>query len=169
MHYPGTYLAGGYNRLRTDIGIRVVENEDLVNLPNWLCLELRIADGEWLDERRVRVLSWRQELDLSRGLLVRCMTFEDGSGRRSTLRERRLVSMADMHLGAVELVLTAENWSGNATVRSAIDGRVVNAGAKLYEKFDARHLERRAAHRGARGPVVEVVHAALQLPAVLGR
>lgn len=30
-HYPGTYLAGGYNRMRTDIAGRVVENEDLVN------------------------------------------------------------------------------------------------------------------------------------------
>ena len=38
VHYPGTYLAGGYNRLRTDIGGRTVENEDLVNLPNWLAL-----------------------------------------------------------------------------------------------------------------------------------
>jgi trehalose/maltose hydrolase-like predicted phosphorylase len=141
VHYPGTYLAGGYDRLRTDIGIGVVENEDLVNLPNWLCLDLRIADDEWLDECRVRVLSWRQELDLSRGLLVRCISFEDGCGRRTTLRERRLVSMADMHLGAVELVLTAENWSGKATIRSAIDGRVVNRGAKLYERFAARHLE----------------------------
>ncbi|MBE0619314.1 MAG: beta-phosphoglucomutase family hydrolase, partial [Burkholderiales bacterium] len=34
IHYPGTYLAGGYNRLRTDIAGRLVENEDLVNCPN---------------------------------------------------------------------------------------------------------------------------------------
>ena len=49
IHYPGTYLAGGYNRLRTDIAGRVVENEDLVNLPNWLALEFRIADEDWFD------------------------------------------------------------------------------------------------------------------------
>ena len=49
--------------------------------------------------------------------------------------------MADMHLGALELSLTAENWSGAVTVRSAIDGRVVNAGAKLYHKFNGKHLE----------------------------
>ncbi|MDN5368456.1 MAG: hypothetical protein PWP05_1171, partial [Thermovirga sp.] len=28
VHYPGTYLAGGYNRLKTEIAGRVVENED---------------------------------------------------------------------------------------------------------------------------------------------
>ena len=49
--------------------------------------------------------------------------------------------MADMHVGAIELILIAENWSGKMTVRSAIDGRIANNGAKLYETFDARHLE----------------------------
>ena len=141
IHYPGTYLACGYNRLRTDIAGRVVENEDLVNFPNWLALEFRIADEDWFDARTVKILSYRQELDLRRGMLFRTISFEDGQGRRTTLKERRLVSMSDMHLGALELALTAENWSASVTVRSAIDGRVVNAGAKLYRKFNNKHLE----------------------------
>lgn len=141
IHYPGTYLAGGYNRLRTDIAGRVVENEDLVNFPNWLALQLRIDGEEWFDARSVTLLSYRQELDLRRGMLLRCISFEDDQGRRSTLKERRLVSMADMHLGALELSLTADNWSAGVTVRSAIDGRIVNAGAKLYRTFNNKHLK----------------------------
>lgn len=140
VHYPGTYLAGGYNRLQTDVAGRVVENEDLVNLPNWLALQFRIADEDWFDARTVTILAYRQELDLRRGMLLRSVRFEDGAGRRSTLEERRLVSMADMHLSALELALTAENWSAAVTIRSAIDGRVVNAGAKLYRPFNNRHL-----------------------------
>jgi len=140
-HYPGTYLAGGYNRLQTNIAGRVVENEDLVNFPNWLALSFRIADEGWFDIMTVTLLSYRQELDLRRGMLLRTIHFEDRQGRRSRLQEQRLVSMADMHLGALELVLTAENWSGAVTVRSAIDGRVVNAGAKLYHEFNGKHLE----------------------------
>ncbi|WP_323133112.1 beta-phosphoglucomutase family hydrolase [Aurantimonas coralicida] len=140
-HYPGTYLAGGYNRLRTNIAGRVIENEDLVNLPNWLALEFRIANQDWFDARSVTLLSYRQELDLRQGMLLRTLRFEDEHGRRSQLRERRLVSMSDMHLGALELALTAENWSASVTVRSAIDGRIVNAGAKLYRKFNSKHLE----------------------------
>ncbi|MPZ43132.1 MAG: beta-phosphoglucomutase family hydrolase [Betaproteobacteria bacterium] len=139
-HYPGTYLAGGYNRMRTDIAGRVVENEDLVNLPNWLALELRLADEPWFDLGSVKIVAYRQELDLRRGILVRRVQFDDAKGRRTTLAERRLVSMADMHLAALELSLTAENWSGQAAIRSAIDGRVVNAGAKLYSRFNNRHL-----------------------------
>ena len=49
--------------------------------------------------------------------------------------------MGDMHLCALELTLTADNWSAGVTVRSGIDGRVVNAGAKLYRKFNDKHLE----------------------------
>ena len=141
LHYPGTYLAGGYNRLRTDIAGRLVENEDLVNFPNWLALSFRIADQEWFEARTVKILSYHQELDLRHGMLLRSISFEDNQGRRSTLRERRLVSMGDMHLGALELALTADNWSAGVTVRSALDGRIVNSGAKLYRKFNNKHLE----------------------------
>jgi trehalose/maltose hydrolase-like predicted phosphorylase len=141
IHYPGTYLACGYNRMRTDIAGRVVENEDLVNLPNWLALEFRIADEDWFDERTVKILSYRQELDLRRGMLFPTISFEDSHARRTTLKERRLVSMSDMHVAALELSLFAENWSAKVTVRSAIDGRIVNAGAKLYRKFNNEHLE----------------------------
>lgn len=141
VHYPGTYLAGGYNRLQTEIAERVVENEDLVNLPNWLELTFCIEGGDWFDARAVTLHSYRQELDLRRGMLMRKLHIEDAQGRRSTLTERRLVSMSDMHLAAIELTITAENWSGGIKVRSALDGTVVNAGAKLYKPFNNRHLE----------------------------
>jgi beta-phosphoglucomutase family hydrolase len=141
VHYPGTYLAGGYNRLRTSIAGRVVENEDLVNFPNALALSFRIGDGDWFDLRAVRLLSYRQELDLLRAVLLRTVRFEDGQGRRTTLTERRFVSMSDMHQYALELTLTAENWSSAITIRSGIDGRVVNSGAKLYRHFNNKHLD----------------------------
>lgn len=140
-HYPGTYLAGGYNRLRTDIEGRTVENEDLVNLPNWLALQFGIAGQGWFDLDKVELLSYRQELDLWRGMLSREIRFQDAEGRLSLLREQRLVSMHNMHLAATQVTLTAENWSGEVTVRSGIDGRVVNTGAKLYRRFNNRHLE----------------------------
>jgi len=145
IHYPGTYLAGGYNRLNTDIAGRMIENEDLVNLPNWLALKFRIADEDWFDERTVKMLFYRQELDLQSGLLLRSIRFEDSKGRRTTVQERRLVSMSDMHLAGLEFSLNAENWSAIVTVQSAIDGRVLNTGAKLYRQFNNKHLEPLAA------------------------
>ena len=141
IHYPGTYLAGGYDRQRTEIAGRTAENEELVNLPNWLALDFRIGDQEWFDETNTTLVDYRQELALRRGLLLRTVRFEDASGRRPLLQEQRLVSMADMHLGALEVTITAENWSGRITVRSAIDGRIVNVGAKLYRAFNGKHLD----------------------------
>ncbi|MFL5264562.1 MAG: beta-phosphoglucomutase family hydrolase, partial [Anaeromyxobacteraceae bacterium] len=140
VRYPGTYLASGYDRLMSHVDGRAVENEDLVNFPNWLALSFRIGDGAWFDERRVRLLSYRQELDLRRGVLARTIRFEDAGGRRSTVAERRLVSMDDMHVAALEVALTSENWSAPVTIRSGVDGRVVNDGAQLYRRFEKVHL-----------------------------
>ncbi|MDX1653806.1 MAG: glycosyl hydrolase family 65 protein [Candidatus Competibacteraceae bacterium] len=140
-HYPGTYLAGGYNRLATEIRGHVVENEDLVNLPNWLPLTFRIDDGDWLQLDRVNLLDYRQELDLRRGVLERCYRLEDGQGHRTRVLERRLVHMAYRHLAALELTLEAENWSGRLEVRSALDGRVENTGVARYRALNQHHLE----------------------------
>ena len=63
IHYPGTYVAGGYNRLKTDIAGRTIENEDLVNFPNWLPLSFCPEGGTWFSVRAVDILSYRQELD----------------------------------------------------------------------------------------------------------
>ena len=52
-HYPGTYAASVYNRLKSEVAGREVEEESLVNLPNWLHLAFRIEDGEWFDVREV--------------------------------------------------------------------------------------------------------------------
>ncbi|MGQ4444225.1 glycoside hydrolase family 65 protein, partial [Streptomyces violaceoruber] len=46
VHYPGTYVAGCYNRLISTVAGREVENEDMVNLPNWLPLRFRPAGGD---------------------------------------------------------------------------------------------------------------------------
>jgi len=141
VHYPATYLAGGYNRLASEIAGRTVENEDLVNFPNWLPLSFRIEGGAWFDVRRVEILAYRQELDMRQGVLRRTVRFRDGSGRISTLAERRLVHMGRRHLAALESTLRAENWGGRVEFRTALDGRVVNANVERYGKLNNRHLQ----------------------------
>jgi HAD superfamily hydrolase (TIGR01509 family) len=141
LHYPATYLAGGYNRLPTEIAGRVIENEDLVNFPNWVLLTFRIEDGSWFDLRAVEIRSYRQELDLRNGILLRALLFRDAAGHETSVRERRLVHLEKEHLGAVEMTVTAENWSGRLSVRSALDGRVANRGVRRYRDLSSQHLE----------------------------
>ena len=64
VNYLGTYVAGLYNRLVSDVAGRQVENEDLVNVPNWLPLQFRIAGGPWFDLQREQVEGYRSELDM---------------------------------------------------------------------------------------------------------
>jgi alpha,alpha-trehalase len=141
IHYPGTYLAGGYNRLTTKIDGRDLENEDLVNLPNWLPLTFRIDDGAWFKLDEVEILSYRQELDLKVGLLLRNIRFRDSGGRTTGWNERRLVSMAQPHLAALAVELTPEDWTGRLTVRSALDASVTNGNVRDYRDLATRHLE----------------------------
>lgn len=145
VHYPGTYLAGGYNRLSTRLAGRTIENEDLVKLPDWAALDLRIG-GEWIDLDAATLLEYRQVLDLRRGMSERTVRWRDRAGRESCLRERRLVHMRSPHLAAIELALTAENWSGQFELRSALDARVRNAGVPRYRDLAGQHLEPLQAH-----------------------
>jgi len=141
VHYPGTYLAGGYNRLTTAIAGRSVENEDLVNFPNWLALSFRIEEGAWFDLQGVEILDYLQDLDLRNGLLLRSVRFRDPAGRITRLHERRLVHMRYRHLAALETTLTPEDWSGRVEFHSALDGRVANRNVARYRDLASDHLE----------------------------
>lgn len=149
-HYPGTYVAGVYNRLSSEIAGRTVENESLVNCPNWLHLRVRIdpragtpdgaaADGAWLDLSTATALEHRVELDMQRGVLTRHTIFDSG-GHRLRLTQRRLVSMHDPHVAALETTLVPLNFAGTLTVESAIDGTVENLGVDRYRDLPSRHL-----------------------------
>jgi len=160
VHYPGTYVAGGYNRLTTEVEGHEIENEDLVNMPNWLVLAIRIEDGPVVHPDRVQILSYRQELMLDQGLLVRTIRFRDAAGRTTRWEERRLVSMADPHLAAISLTLVAEDWSGTLSVRSGLDGSVINAGVDRYRALKGRHLE--TLDKGSQGDIIHLASRTVQ-------
>ena len=140
VHYPGTYLAGVYNRLSSVVQGRTQTDEHMVNVPNWLVLDVRIADGSWWSNGGLTVVSERRELDLRRAVLTRNATVVDELGRRMLVRQRRLVSMARPHLAALETTLTALGWRGTVEVASAIDTSVVNGNVADDAALANRHL-----------------------------
>ena len=140
VHYPGTYVHGGYNRETTILSSVPVLNEDLVNMPNWLVLQLRIEGGEAIRLADVDLLGYRHELDIRYAAVIRHVRFRDLSGRETTLHSRRFVSMGDPHHAGIEWTLVPENWSGRVEVVTAIDGRVSNGGVARYRQLEGRHL-----------------------------
>jgi trehalose/maltose hydrolase-like predicted phosphorylase len=123
------------------MGGRPVLNEDLVNLPNWLVLKLRIEGDDAIGLDNVELLEYRHEYDIRYALLSRTLRFRDRAGRETSLRSRRFVSMAHHHQAAIEWVITPENWSGRMEVVTAIDGRVTNRGVTRYAELEGRHLD----------------------------
>ena len=151
VHYPGTYAAGCYDRLTSDVAGRRVENEDMVNLPNWLPLRFRPAGREeWLTPDTATVLDHRNVLRLSCGLLERRTRYGLGDGRVLAVRQQRLVHMADPHLAVLRTEFTAEGFTGELDVEAALDGGVTNSGVPRYRDLDGRHLTH--VHAGSAAP-----------------
>ncbi len=141
VHYPGTYLAGGYNRLKTKVAGRIVENEDLVNIPNWLCFNFRIPGEEWFQLTDVKVLFYRQSLILKKGILNRTICFRDKKNRDTHICQHSFVHGDQVHRAALKTIITPLNWEGKIEICSALDGRVTNQGVERYRDLAGQHLD----------------------------
>ncbi|MEU2718158.1 glycosyl hydrolase family 65 protein [Streptomyces sp. NPDC007205] len=140
IHYPGTYAAGCYNRLTSEVAGRRVDNEDMVNLPNWLPLRFRPAGGAWLTPDTAPVTEHHQMLHLDPGLLERRTGYGLDGGATLQVRQLRLVHLADPHLAALRTEFTVEGGDLELEVEAALDGRVTNSGVARYRDLDGRHL-----------------------------
>lgn len=140
IHYPGTYVAGVYNRLTSTIHGRPLEEEHLVNTPNWLPVDLRIGNGPWLSTGQVATYDERRELDLRRGLVTRRAVLTGPDGNRLELLQRSFASMDDPHLAVLETTINAPDRSCIVTLRAGIDAGVRNTNVAVYAGSDATHL-----------------------------
>lgn len=142
IHYPGTYVAGGYNAIELKSEGESFLREELVNMPNWLCLKIKIEEDPWISIDQVDILQFSQNLNLLEGILYREISFSDKQKRETKISERRFVHMQHSQLAGVEIVVTPLNWSGTVTVRSAIDATITNNGDKAdKESRNAKHLK----------------------------
>ncbi|MFF9912338.1 glycoside hydrolase family 65 protein [Streptomyces sp. NPDC013457] len=145
VHYPGTYLAGCYDRLTSLVDGARVENEDIVNLPNWTLLRYRCLPddappGAWLDPDSASLRHLDVRLDLHGGVLTRRLQFQDTHGRGLHVTHVRIVHMGDARIAAQRSRFRAYGWSGAVEIESVLDGAVVNAGVERYRDLDGRHL-----------------------------
>lgn len=140
-NYPGTYLAGGYNRRESKIQGKIIENEDFVNWPNWLYLTFRIGNGKWFSLDEVEILEYFTTLNLEEGILERKIKFRDDVNNETSLISRRIVSMADYHVAGIEWILIPENWSDTIIIRSGIDGDIINNNVARYRDLNQDHTD----------------------------
>ncbi|MBD3263896.1 MAG: hypothetical protein GF375_02190, partial [Candidatus Omnitrophica bacterium] len=139
IHYPGTYVAGLYNRLKTTIAGKTIENEDLVNCPNWFFLTFKIGDDDWFCPSTSRILSYRQTLNIRTGILNRRVRFKNTRGQITYVETNRIASMDDPHIAAMEYIIVPENYSEWVTVRTMLDGTILNTGVERYRQLNSKH------------------------------
>jgi len=140
-NYPGTYIAGLYNRLITPIAGRDIENEDFVNVPNWLKISFKIDGGDWFDPNKFSIKEISRELNLKNGLLSKIMLVTDGKGRQTSISSYRVASMANPGLAAINYAVTPLNYSGVMSFCSSLDGSHINEGVNRYSSLNQKHLE----------------------------
>ncbi|WP_426225965.1 beta-phosphoglucomutase family hydrolase [Pseudarthrobacter sp. DSP2-3-2b1] len=140
VRYPGTYLAGVYNRLISRVQGQDTEDEHMVNQPNWLVLDVRLDGSGWWSGGGLRILRERRVLDMRTATLEREVLLESPDGRRLAVVQRRFVSMAQPHLMALETTFTALGWSGALVLRTGVDTNVTNENVPEDALLSHHHL-----------------------------
>ena len=140
-HYPGTYMAGLYNRLESPIGDRMIENEDFVNTPNWTYIKFKIDDGEWWDYKTAHFNLYKKSLNLKTGLFSKEFIVSLSDGKKVQISSKRIVSMANKHAAAQQYTLTPLNFSGKIDFLIGIDAEIENKGVNRYNSLNQKHLD----------------------------
>ncbi|KPL23845.1 MAG: beta-phosphoglucomutase [Bacteroides sp. SM1_62] len=141
VNYPGTYMAGMFNRRISKVADRDIENEDFVNCPNWLPVSFRIGEGAWMDPNRFRVVQIQRRLSFRDGLLFREMIVEDEGWRQTKITSYRVASMEDQHVAVLKYTVQPLNYVGRISIRAELDGDLINDGVARYRQLDQHHLE----------------------------
>ncbi|MCF8364656.1 MAG: beta-phosphoglucomutase family hydrolase [Bacteroidales bacterium] len=140
-NYPGTYIAGLYNRLTSKVSDRDIENEDFVNAPNWLPVTFKIENGEWFDPDNSEIVDIFRNIDFKTGVFSKVVTVREKDGKETLIQSRRLASMADPHLAALEYSISPINYEGKISVKSTLDGDIINDGVARYRQLNQQHLQ----------------------------
>ncbi|MCL2083788.1 MAG: glycoside hydrolase family 65 protein [Oscillospiraceae bacterium] len=113
-----TFMAGGFDYISPGI-------TDIVNLPDPFHLTLTVA-GSMPGRSGGSYTRFDQRLDLKNGLYTRDAVWTDERGCETAIKISRFISMANKHLAALRVELTALNHDGEAALLMGLDAGVLN-------------------------------------------
>ena len=140
IHYPGTYIAGVYNKLPSVIFRKTIYNNDFVNCPNWLLIELKIGDSEYINPLQMELIYYKHDLNMKDAVVSREIVFKDKKGRTTSIKSKRIASMDNPHYGAIKFDIIPKNYSEKITIKSTLDGDISNYGVPRYRELNSKHL-----------------------------
>lgn len=139
-HYPGTYVAGGFDQETTQLKDRPIVNEDLVNLPNAQFITFGVDHQPPFDLAPTEIQDVYHSLDLKTGILTVTTLIQLASGHQLQVQSQKLANLKHWHRYAIRYQITPLNFTGTVQVYSKIDGSVVNSNVSRYNVFDQHHL-----------------------------
>lgn len=140
-HYPGTYITGVNNRLSSKINGIIINNEDMVNCPNWLIIQIKIGANDWEQFNPEEIVEFHRQLVLKHGVLKHKILLCNKQGQQTLIETSRFVSMSDPHCAALKYNIIPINYSDTISVRSGITYATKNTGVKRYQQLANQHLK----------------------------
>lgn len=79
-------MAGGYNRLRSEIQGRNIDTDELVNLTNWTRITFASKGSDWFSwNGQFEVLKHQKLLNIKEGVLMRRVSIKQPNGCITTI------------------------------------------------------------------------------------
>ncbi|MCJ8010297.1 beta-phosphoglucomutase [Paenibacillus sp. KQZ6P-2] len=101
-------------------------NQSMLNVTNAQCIELSVGEDPF-HLNTGRVISFKRELDMTRGFLWRQVEWESPSGGHVRLNFHRIVSLEYKHLAAIQVEIESINYTGDISFHSFMDGKIAEA------------------------------------------
>ena len=134
----GNYVGGIFFPDKTKVGWWKVGYPNYfaktVNCPSWIRLSIKL-DGELLDLNKIKVNSYRKELNMKHGVLRRTFECELINGKKIKVESERFISLKIQEVGMLRYTITSLNSDCDITIRSFIDENVVNVDSNWNEQF----------------------------------
>ncbi|MFV0555769.1 MAG: glycoside hydrolase family 65 protein [Lactovum sp.] len=137
-HYPGLYLAGIFNKTKTEVAGHEVINEDMVNIPNPQLLRFFI-DGKRVDFSDEFIVDRKSEINFYKGIQTDKYTVRVDRGFFS-LKTTKYVDPLHFHCIGFEATVSA-TFAGKLVIESLIDASVENQNVERYRAFDSKEFE----------------------------
>lgn len=110
-------------------------SQSLLNLPDCKRVEV-YADGERMDLRKGRILSYGRTLHMDQGIVTREVEWESEQGRRIRFCSCQLVCLNRKNLMALKVAVTPLNFSGSIKLVSRLNADVENHTRKTNPLVD---------------------------------
>ncbi len=140
-HYPGTYIAGLFNKVGTKIADKTIYNNDFVNIPNAFLVRFKFEnDKDFWSLDNLTIKDYQHRLYMKTGETRREILLEHPDGRQVKYSCYQFSSMQNMHALGHKIKIQPVNFDGSLEIQSSIDGDIINYGVERYRKLNGKHL-----------------------------